>query len=187
MTIRFNTVFTCQHCGQQSTAESGFGRWMRNHPSLDSKQGIVRTDTDHTILRFKTSTQGREFQLLMDLEVKEFGSCPDPAQLDVQAFKHQFIMQKGKNCHGAPTVLTRKVKSRVSGRIVAVRYLGWHLLQFERTSPTDSQWIKWNHREISVSQLLGLLAMELDPFNHDRTMAELLRDRHATRPMDLFS
>lgn len=154
---------------------------MRNHPQLTSESGIVRTDTDHTILRYKTHDQGRRFQLMIDVEVKEFGSIPDEAQRDILAMKHQLTFNKGKNRHNARTVITRKVKSIKSRGMVNVRYLGFHLLQFEKTNPQDSQWIKWNYLEISEWKLVGLLALEFDPYNPARTMNELLRDRHAAR------
>src|SRR3990167_1636096 len=123
---------------------------------------------------------------MIDLEVKEFGGSPDASQRDIAVMKHQLIMQKGRNIHGCNTVVTRKLKSTLSGSRVSVRYMGFHLLQFEKTNPKDSKWIKWDHRPISESQLVGLLKLELDPYNPDRKLMELLRDRHAKRPEDLF-
>lgn len=178
MTRKFNVYITCQHCGRRTSAETGFGRWMRNHPALDSGHGIVRTDTDHTILRYKTHTQGREFQLILDVEVKENGAYPDPAQKDILNFKHQLAMKTSHNMHGSKTRWTHKLKSLLSGRKVKVRYLGLHLLQFEKTNPHDSIWIKWDGKEITEEVLAGLLSLEIDPYHPDRPMDELLRDRH---------
>jgi hypothetical protein len=158
--------------------ETGFGRWMRAHPRLASEKGIVRTDTDHTILRYKTHEQGRAFQLMIDIEVKENGSSPDLAQRDVLLMKNQMVSKNGHNVYEARTKITQKILSVLSGKRVNVRHLGIHLLQFEKTNPDDSAWIRWNHREISKDQLVDILALDVDPRDPERSMMELLRDRH---------
>lgn len=151
---------------------------MRNNPRLNSADGFVRTDTDHTILRYKTYGS-RDFQLMMDLETKERGAEPDPSQKDILSFKHELAIRSGKNMHGAATIQTAKLKSRLlGGRRVNVRYLGYHLLQFENTNPKDSVWIKWNGKEISETVLTDLLRFDRDPWCPTRSMMELLRDRH---------
>jgi len=183
MTRRFNTYFTCEHCGKRSTAESGFGRWMRNNSELDSGAGIVRTDTDHTILRYKTHDQGRDFQLIMDVEVKEHGSEPDQCQIDICNFKHQLAIKWLKNMHGSKTIYTHKLKSAMSGRLVRVRYFGFHLLQFEKTNPSDSTWIKWDRRVINTRQLISLLTFETHPYKLDKRLDTFLRDRHKQEPL----
>lgn len=185
MTRKFNVLYTCQHCGKQTTAETGFGRWMRDHPALDSASGIVRTDTDHSILRYKTHKQGRDFQLILDVEVKEFGKDPDAAQKDILLFKHQIANKTGRNMHDAVTRWTHNLKSFITGRRVKVRYLGFHLLQFEKTNPVDSAWIKWDHRRIDEESLVKLLAIEIDPYTFN-PIEECLRDRHAKKARPLF-
>lgn len=178
MTKPFNVWNTCQHCGKQTSAETGFGRWMRNHPELRSNIAhIVRTDTDHTILRYKTHYQGRDFQLMMCIEVKEFGAKPDPAQKDILRFQHEFLMHTSRNKHKALTFRSKSIYSEMLKRVVRLRHYGFHLLQFEKTSPEDSAWIKWDHREIAIDTLVGLLAMDVHPWNL-RPMDEFLRDRH---------
>jgi len=180
VTRHFNVYYTCGHCNKQSTAETGFGRWMRAQPALDSRKTIVRTDTDHTILRYMTSGQGRDFQLMMDIEVKEMGSRPSEVQRDIQNIKHQLMISVGQNRHGARTFNTRKVKSILSNKYVMVRYLGYHLLVFEQTSPADSDWILWDKTIVNEEQLIQLLALEVDPWCPSRSMQELLRDRHSS-------
>lgn len=178
MTRRFNVHYTCARCGHQTTAESGFGRWMRDQPALDSVHGIVRTDLDHVIVRYKTSLDQRDFQLLMVVEVKEFGAEPDPSQVDILSFFRQIGERAGYNMHGAKTTGTYRLYSRISGRFVNVRFFGVHLLQFEKTNPNDSEWIRWDHKDITEGVLVGLLAMERRPDNPDQMMIETLRDRH---------
>lgn len=178
MTRPFNVTYTCGFCRRQSTMETGFGRWMRNHPALDVTEGIVRTDTDHVILRYKTYPGGRDFQLLMLLEVKENGAYPAKNQKDIFSFVNQITIKKGRQINGASTCYTWKLWSHQNGRYVNVRYFGYHLLQFEKTSPLDSKWIKWNGKNIDEGTLVALLAMERVPSDPSRSMTELLRDRH---------
>jgi hypothetical protein len=185
MTKPFHVRYTCENCGHQTSAETGFGRWMRHCPKLQpSVAHIVRTDTDHTILRYMTYLQGaktRDYQLIMDVEVKEFGAEPDRAQADILNFKHQLVTNKSKNRHGAKTDNTYELRSSAAGRKVKVRYLGFHLLQFEKTSPNDSRWIKWDRKEITLDTLVGLLALDLHPDKPHMRMADFLRDRHKQR------
>lgn len=182
MTKQFGTRITCEHCGKQTTVETAFCRWMRSHPKLQPDSSyIVRTDTDHTVLKFMTHVQGertRDFQLIMDVEIKEHGLAPDRAQRDILEFKKQMTLKNSHNRHGAKTYWTHKLWSFFSWRHVNVRYLGLHTLQFEKTSPIDSRWIKWDGKKITEETLVGILALDLHPDHPHRPMAEFLRDRH---------
>lgn len=188
MTKRFNVQHTCPNCGCQSSAETSFGRWMRANRELDSGSGIVRTDCDHIICRYKTHTDGRDFQLMMIVEVKEYGAKPDPCQRDILSFTHQIIIDKGKNIHGEKTHKSKKLYSTMQGKRVLVRHFGVFLLQFEKTSPVDSAWIKWNHEIIDEKTLTEILAMHRRPDKPHLLMDEFLRDRHRKKEqMTLFS
>ena len=178
MTKKFGVKYLCEHCQQQSTAECGFGRWMRNHPRLDSHSGIVQSDLDFIILRYKTSRWGRDYQLMMMVEVKEHGAEPDDCKRDILGFFNQLMVRKSKNMHGANTSQTIKVRSRVVKRDVSLRFFGSFLLQFENTNPDDSKWIKWNRKLISKDQLTEIIAMDRHPIQTDKMMDEFLRDRH---------
>lgn len=158
--------------------ETDFFRWMRDHPELLSdKHGIVRTDMDCIILRYKTHRQGRKFQLMIILEIKDFGAAPDDAQRDILNFLNQMAMKTSRNIHGAITYCIYKLKTFFSSEKVRVKYLGYHLLQFERTGPTNG-WIKWDRHLITEETLVDLLAMNLHPYYPFRPMDEFLRDRH---------
>ncbi len=87
-------------------------------------------------------------------------------------------MKTGKNIHGARTFYTHKLKSLLLGRRVNVRYLGFHLLQFEQTSPDDSSWIKWDGKKIDEDTLTAILAFERHPYHIEKKIDEFLRDRH---------
>ena len=178
MTRPFTVQYDCQNCGRQSSAETAFGRWMRNHPALHSEKGIIRTDTDHTILQYKTHPHGRDFQLIMDIEVKTFGAYPDLSQRDILSFKHQLARKTGRNINGSRTTHTHILKSTMTGRRVRVRYCGTHLLQFEKTNPNDSTWIRWDHKPITTDVLVDLLRFVRNPEHPEKLMEEFLRDRH---------
>ena len=53
--------------------ETGFCRWMRAQPNLDSAKEIIRSDQDHIVMRFKTA-HGRSVQLMMRIEVKDMAA-----------------------------------------------------------------------------------------------------------------
>ncbi len=185
-TKEFNVRYSCERCGHQTTAETAFGRWMRDQELLDSqKHGIVRTDCDHIILRYKTR-QGRDFQLMMIVEAKEFGAEPDKSQRDMLSFLSQAIRIKGKNLHDVPTARSLRLWSKMAGREVLVREFGVHLLQFERTSPDDSNWIKWDRSLVDAEKLVQILAMNVHPDFTDRPMDEFLRDRHRRKQGIIF-
>lgn len=182
MTRHFNVHYTCQYCGKQSSAETAFGRWMRAQSQLDSRDCIVRTDTDHTILRYRTRKDGRDYKLVFNLEVKEWGSYPDPSQKEILAINHAFTIRKGKNMHGHPTQTAQWIRLP-NGNRARVRHYGYHLLQFEQTGPEDSAWIRWDKKEITEDQLLKLLRFDLNPDDPRRPMDEFLRDRHAQKEL----
>lgn len=186
MTKEFKIKFTCDRCGHQATAETAFGRWMRANHLLDSKNGFVRTDCDHVILRYKTHPQGRNFQLMMFVEAKEFGAEPDKSQTDILSFLSQAIRNHGKNLYGAKTDRSHRLKSRMLGRDVLVREFGVHLLQFEKTNPDDSNWIKWDRKLVDAELLCQILLMNVHPDKPSRPMQEFLRDRHRLKPRPLF-
>lgn len=187
MTKRFNVQITCERCGHQMPAETAFGRWMRENQQLESSNGIVRTDCDHIILRYKTHKDGRDFQLMMIVEAKEYGREPDPCQTDILSFLAQTLQMRGQQVHGAKTHRSVRLKSRLLNRDVLVRNFGVHLLQFEKTSPKDSKWIKWDRREINPQVLTEILAFDRRPDRPDMKMIEFLRDRHKKpQPPPLF-
>jgi hypothetical protein len=180
MTKDFAVWNSCGVCGHQTSAETAFGRWLRDQEELDSrKKDIVRSDCDHIFLRYRTA-HGRDFQLMMVVEVKEYGAEPDASQRDILSFFSQTIFHslKGKNMHGASTVRTLRLKSWMTGRMVYVRNYGVHLLQFEKTDPIDSKWIKWDRNVITAPKLIEILAMRVRPDDPSKPIEIFLRDRH---------
>jgi hypothetical protein len=186
VTKPYKVHITCSHCGHRIPAETAFGQWMRDQSKLKSGDGIVRTDCDHIIVRYKTHPQGRDFQLMMIVEVKEFGGEPDPCQRDILSFLSQTIFIRSRQICGAKTTKSLKLKSHILGRPVLVRNYGVHLLQFEKTSPRDSAWIKWDRCLVDAPTLTEILAFERRPDAPHLWMKDFLRDRHRQSEMPLF-
>jgi hypothetical protein len=124
----------------------------------------------------------------MEVEVKEYGAFPTPAQRSTFQILSDYLKNTVSNMHssrgasGDRSGKFRKIYDREFDREVWVRHYGIHLLQFERTSPDDSAWIKWDGTEITADQLVGLFAFDLHPYSLKPLSA---RDRHApvSRPL----
>jgi len=57
-------------------------------------------------------------------------------------------------------------------------------LQFEKTCPDDSAWIKWDGKEITPDQLVELLRFEIHPLTLKPMDA---RDHHRQKSFPLLS
>lgn len=183
MTKAFQQQFHCPNCNTFHTAETSFGRWLRNNKQLDSRLGYNITDEDYTILKFVRENSGREVEMMMEVEVKMMGSFPSPAQGDILHKKNQLI----RNRKETPTKKLKlqagtaplKVYSVYQRRYVQVRHFGVHLLQFSGLGPDDSESIKWDKKEISQEVLTQILRFDLDP----DTLRPLTVERHHKKPL----
>ena len=125
-----------------------FGLWLRKEPQIDSRHyGLSIQDVDHVVHRY----QGLPYQPLMLLEEKQYGAESNFAQRDTLNILHQALQY----AHGQ-TVRTMR------GATVPFHYAGYHLVQFERTSPDDGL-VWWNGRLIDRITLYRLLKFEIDP------------------------
>jgi hypothetical protein len=173
-----------------TTAETGFSRWMRSRKDLDSEMGVVCCDMDYPVLRYKTAC-GRTVQCVMFVEVKTHGKEPDLWQQDLLCFMDQFLNNRRttptkKNLKRQAALARTKVYSAKLKTDVTCWAFGGYLLQFEKTGPDDSDWIKWGprRREITEDQLAALLRFDLDP----DTLGPLeIRSHHATAIPPLLS
>lgn len=128
-------------------------------------QGIVRTDCDHIIHRYKFET--RDVQAIMVLEVKTYDKELPETQRDTLHIANQLMRNRRSNMYkdvkwqagDAPL----KVKSAMTGRDVMVRCFGVQTLRLSHSSPIDSVRMWWNKRLINVAQLIKLLRFDLDP------------------------
>jgi hypothetical protein len=166
MTRLMRQQFTCCHCGAESSAETAFSRWTRENPELDSAEGTCIIDQDYWVHRFKTYI-GREFQLLMGVEVKTFSAKPTPAQRDTLIALNQVLRNRRstptkENKYQAGTAPMR-VFSSMQKREICLRVFGVHLLTFSGSGPEDSSVIMWNHQRITKEVLTKILRFDLDP------------------------
>jgi hypothetical protein len=183
MTRLMRQKYTCAHCGKDSTAETAFSRWTRANPDLDSSYGICIIDQDYWVHRFK-SHKGRDFQLLMGVEVKTHSSEPSPAQKDTLLAVNQVM----RNRRQTPTKENKfqsgnaatQIASFMLNRRVWLRTFGMHLLTFSGHGPDDSVVITWDKTRITKEILTKIIKFDLDP----DTLNELdLRSHH--KPLDL--
>jgi len=185
MTRPYTQQFHCPNCKTMHTAETLFGRWIRNCKSLDSRLGYSVSDQDYWIHRYKTNTDSigtREFQLLMLVEIKTFGTELSDAQTDTLHMANQLM----RNRMQTPTKDLRyqageaplEVYSAMLRRVVQMRAYGMHVLTFSHLGPDDSEWMTWDRQQITEDQLIALLRFDLDP----DTLGPLdLRRHHAPR------
>lgn len=127
---------------------TAFGRWLRTQKSIDSRQfGLSIQNLDYIIHRYNFPS----CQAIMMIEEKTFNGKQSFAQRDTHSILHQALSHaNGK------TVITAR------GKVMNLRYCGYHLLVFEKTTPDDGQ-MWWNGQPLSIEYLLRLLRFEVDP------------------------
>lgn len=184
MTRQFNSRIKCQHCGCMTTEESPMERWIREHPRLDSRNGIVRFDVDILLHRFKTfdDLKGSRFiEFMMFIEVKTFSAELTDSQQDTLGLLNQLLRNRRPNMHGSPR---RQLEgqpamaySRKKKREVPLRLLGGHLLQLSGSSPLDSESIFWDYKRIDIETLVELMLFDRDPDNLNASRRDWMRRR----------
>lgn len=171
MTRSFRTQATCSHCGNPTTLETPFERWIRAQPDLDSVQtGLVRFDLDILLHRYKFLHDGRgsrQVQALMFVEAKSYMAEPSASQRDTLNLLNQVLRNRRQNIHQRPGrqiqhTLLSKAYSTVMRQDIDLWLRGGHLLQLEGTRPTPGERLLWDGREIDTSVLKGLFRFEID-------------------------
>jgi hypothetical protein len=186
MTRPFCQRMECPSCRTEVTIETALGRWLRGQPRLRSEDGINIYDADGSIERrlvhrYKDGTS-REVQCFMEVEVKQYGASPTPAQTSTLQILSDYLKNTIKNVNssrgasGDRSGKWRQIHDRQFNRWIWVRHYGIHLLQFEKSGPEDSSWIRWDGVDITGDQLVGLFAFDLHPYSLRPLSA---RDRHA--------
>jgi hypothetical protein len=166
MTRPHNQRYHCPNCKTEATFETLFGRWIRNHPDLDSGKGYSVIDCDYWVHRFKTY-EDREFQCIMLVEVKTHESNLSKAQRDTLFIVNQIMRNrrqtptKDKKYEAGDSIL--KAYSVMLGRKVNVKVFGVHKLVFSGLGPDDSKWISWDDQMIDEPTLARILRFDLDP------------------------
>ena len=167
MTRPFNQQVHCPNCQTWITHETSFGRWIRNNSQLDSALGYCVSDQDYWIQKFKTY-EGRDFQLLMLVEIKTMGSKLTKAQIDLLHMANQVMRNRRwtptKDLKFQPSNGVSKVYSYMSNKEVYLRTYGVHVLTFSGLGPDDSEWITWDTtKPIDKEILTSILSFDLDP------------------------
>lgn len=192
MTKPYHQTITCPHCSEEITTETSFGRFIRSHPDLESRQGHVFYDLDVTSCRyichrFKVDYR-RDIQFLMCIEIKTHGADVDAAQHDTlnlfgQVLRNRKRTPNKKRIAYQLDQTRNEAHSCISGKKITLRLYGLHLLQFSGAGPEDSAEIKWDRKVISKDDLVKLLKFELDP----DTLKEVdLRIHHETKTLELL-
>lgn len=184
MTRRFNSRIRCEHCGNMTSEESPMERWIRRHPTLDSKHGIVRFDIDILLHRYKSvrdSKGCRDIEFMMFIEVKTFSASLTDTQQDTLGLLNQLLRNRKRNIHSDPRRQVNgqpaKAYSRMKNREVPLRLLGGHLLQLSGSNPQDSDQIMWDYKPINEETLVELMLFDRDPDNLDANKSDWMRRR----------
>lgn len=148
VTRPFNETMNCGKCGELSTIETSFGRWIRAQKELPSSKYCV-IDQDFWVHKFKTDI-GREIQLIMFVEIKTHNSKMSPAQNDTMNVINKIFRGEYRLLSGF-------------GKNVIIRAFGHHCLRFSKTGPDDSTGIYWDDKNINKIQLLDLLQFNIHP------------------------
>jgi len=180
MTRPFGQFIDCPNCNSRISMETDFSRWVRENPSLDSKNGYCIIDQDFWIDRFKTHGN-REFQCMMLVEIKTMGASLTLAQRDTLVKVNQLM----RNRRQTPTKDLRwqagyspvDAYSPMTGRRIKLRAFGMHVLTFSGRGPNDSDVILWDRKEIDIDMLTSILRFDLDP---DTLKPIDLRNHHRT-------
>jgi hypothetical protein len=190
MTRPFNAQFHCPNCKTFVSAETSFGRWIRNNNELESRNGYCVTDQDYWIHKFK-NYGSRKFQCIVGVEIKTMGADVSDSQRDILMLINQLMRnRKITPTSGAPWQSGNgitTVKSIIAKSDVFVKAFGIHTLRFSGLGPDDSEWIMWDKKEIDVDILTKILRFDLDP---DSLYPLDLRSHHLTcenQNMNLFS
>ncbi len=131
--------------------DTPFGKWLRFHLELDSRTyGLDIQNIDYTPFLYKIGG-------LLILEEKcKYITFPDFNQRDT----HSVIDQM---CRFASTHPDFRAKRLIQGRPEKITYRGYHLVQFENTSP-DNGGIRLNGMPITKDTLILFLRGKWEPF-----------------------
>ena len=183
MTKQMKQHIDCPHCGRSIPEQDNFQAWVKGHPELDScRIGITVSDVDLIIHRFKVD-HCRDCQYIMMVEKKCYGKEPEDWQRDTLNIVGQFLRNDKKTPYKGRRAQVEnrscKVYSTIKKRDIIVKAFGYHLLQFQKTSPGDSEWIKWDKKKVTEDVLVSLLRFDL----HPETLKSMdLRPHHAKDP-----
>ena len=121
-----------------------FGLWLREQPELDSINFDCQ-NLDYVWFAYRDGW-------LITIEEKRHGSKPTIAQSDTHNIVQQMLTLASK----ISNTIDYKFQTMRGKRVIS--YLGHYLVQFEKTNPEDSEWIKINDKEYTKKELIFLLS-----------------------------
>jgi hypothetical protein len=125
--------------------DTPFGKWFRDHPRLTTDPPACNK---LSVQNLDYIWHGYETDQLMLIEEKQHGGGQTFAQADT----HGIVSQMLAYGSGQPVNNER-------GEVRRVRYMGYHVLRFENTSPADGKmWL--DERCISEEELVSFLRFE---------------------------
>ena len=119
--------------------DTQFGNWLRTKKIIKSGLGYDAENIDYVWFAFYDGW-------FILIEEKRHGASQRLAQADTHGIIHQLL-------ENVP--LGTKVKTMRGNR--EIEYRGYYLVQFQKTNPDDSLWIKINGTKYTKNELLYLL------------------------------
>ena len=131
--------------------DTPFSAWIRDQPGLDAKRdGYDLEDCDRLHARYFWHQYMQAY--LMFLEEKQYNREPSFAQRDTLSVINQALWHSFRDS-------TFKVRRLNVSRPTEYTYFGYHLIQFEKTSPADGG-IRIDHIRVTEQEVLRFLQFD---------------------------
>lgn len=141
-------------------SEEAWNAWIRMNARLDSRKiGLSIQNPDLLVHRYMVTRDRvgtRELQHIMWVEVKAFGAEVPYAQQDTLALVHELLRtpKAGRILHLPGWQTPRRVRA-----------WGVHILRLSGADPGSSDWMLWDGKTITSTDLEDLLLFERDPYS----------------------
>lgn len=156
---------------RDNSEETPFGRWIRNHPRLDSiKERLSIHDQDYWIHQYRAHHDrvgSRAIDSIMLLEAKTFGKNQSFAQRDTLSIVDRLLRYNGDKLFRS---YRRVILSCGERRIV--RCFGRIIFIMSGDEPNNSDEMLWQGIKINTELLVKLLRFEHDPHCPSRRLPE---------------
>lgn len=129
----------CPLCRKTRKMGTPFSLWLRQLSAPLTSRTVYNSDIDHVWWHYKDGW-------LITIEEKQYGA-------DIKRPQQELIDIVSERLSGF-TGITQKTLRGVR----PVQYRGHYNIIFEKTCPTDSQWIRINKQTTSIEQLMILLS-----------------------------
>lgn len=167
MTAQHRRIIICEKCGQETTEETGFGRWLRAQdalPSFGARECFVFSDIDYVVHRYMWNGS-RNKQIVMLIEVKTNDAPISNSQGDTLYKLNALLTDYQRHeqaCTGVP--LGRYTNGSVDkSNLAYIKCAGVHVLTMSGDSPDNSRRIVWGRKKITSDQLVRILRFDIHP------------------------